>query len=202
MSGRFTDLKKVPPEPAARMLAMANAKLVTPLKSPASAPVETVLEELDAAGALFDMLRLLAVALPPRERTWWACLAARDLLDPAAKKLPPPLAAAEAWVFKPTDENREAARAAAEAADSDDDTALCATAVALCDGTLGPGELAQYPAPPGGAATVVFGVVMLSLSQHADRFDAHGRLLVDRALHIARGGNGRLELEPASGAES
>jgi hypothetical protein len=193
MDARFADLKKIPREPAARMLAMANAKLATPLKSPASAPVEAVLAELDAAGAVFDMLRLLAIALPPRERTWWACLAAHDTLDPGAEKLPPPLAAAEAWVFKPSDENREAARAAAEAAEADDDTSLCATAVAICDGKLGAGDMAEYAAPPGGAATAVFGMVMLSLGHRAEAFAAHAQLLIDRALDIARGGNGRLD---------
>jgi hypothetical protein len=196
MTARFADLKKIPNEPAARMLARANARLSTPLRAPASAPVAAVLEELEAADAVVDMLRLLAIALPPRERTWWACLAARDLLPPGAEP-PPPLAAAEAWVFRPGDDTRAAARAAAEAAEPGDDTSLCATAVAMCDGALGPGELAEYPAPPGGPETLVFGMAILALSRRPDAFAAHGRLLVDRALDIARGGNGRVEAAPA-----
>ncbi|MBC7740321.1 MAG: hypothetical protein H7245_24645, partial [Candidatus Saccharibacteria bacterium] len=105
MNERFLNLTKIPKQPAARMLAMANAELETELSAPASASVETVLQELYEKGALIDMLRLLSVALPARERVWWACLAARDTLKSGAK-LPPPLAAAEAWVFKPTEENR------------------------------------------------------------------------------------------------
>jgi hypothetical protein len=196
MNARFADLKKIPDEPAARMLARANARLTTRLRAPASAPVAVVLEELEAADALVDMLRLLAIALPPRERVWWACLAARDALPPGAAA-PPPLAAAEAWVFRPDDETRAAARAAAEAAGPEDDTALCASAAAMADGTLGPGDLAGHPAPPGGAETLAFGMAVLSLSRRSDAFAAQGRLLVDRALDIARGGNGRIEAAPA-----
>ncbi len=47
MNERFADLTKLPRQPAARLLALANAKLQTPLESPASAPVEAVLAELE-----------------------------------------------------------------------------------------------------------------------------------------------------------
>jgi hypothetical protein len=201
MDARFANLKKIPREPAARLLAGANARLSTPLKAAASAPIETVLEELNTAGATFDMLRLLAVALPPRERIWWACLAARDLLGPGAEA-PASLSAAEAWVFKPTDANREAARAAAEAAEVGDDTSLCGTAVAMNDGRLGTGDMAEHAAPPGAAATAVFGMAMLALSRNPEDHVARGRILIDRALDIARGGNGRLERPAETPTES
>jgi hypothetical protein len=183
---------------------MANAKLSTPIKSPASAPVADVLAELDGESAVFDMLRLLAIALPPRERTWWSCLAGRDLLEnPATDKPPAPLAAAEAWVFKPSEENREAARLAMEGADADDDTSLCALTVALCDGKLGTGDLAEYDAPPGGPEIAAFGINMAALSHRSDNFEAHGQLLIDRAIDIARGGSGRIKAgAPDSGDQS
>lgn len=193
MTGRFSDLKKLPKEPAARMLAMANAKLATRLNAPASATVETVLAELDEANAVFDMLRLISVALPPRERAWWACLAARDTLPEGVDKPSACLAASEAWVFKPTDENRAAARDAMERAESDDDTSLCAATVAMCDGRLGPADLAEHPAPPGASETSALGMNMVALGLHGDTFEAYGQLLIDRALDIARGGNGRLD---------
>ncbi len=197
MTQRFADLKKVPREPAARLLAGANARLKTPLRSPVAAPVSVVLAELDEAEAWIDMLRLLSVALPPRERVWWACLAGRDVAAAAAgpgaapPRLPPPLAAAEAWVFKPSDAARDAARAAAEAAEPFDDTSLCATAVVFFDGTLGTGALAQQPAPPGVAQAAVFGMNLISLGLEGQDFTAAANRLIDRALDIARGGNGR-----------
>lgn len=199
MTQRFADLKKVPKEPAARLLAGANARLKTPLKAPVAAPVSVVLAELEEAGAWIDMLRLLSVALPPRERVWWACLAGRDVVEREATgrdatgttRPSPPLAAAEAWVFKPTDAARDAARAAAEAAEPDDDTTLCATAVIFFDGTLGTGALAQQPAPPGVAQAAAFGMNLISLGLEGQDFAATANRLIDRALDIARGGNGR-----------
>ena len=108
MSDRYKSLSKLPNQPAARLLAQANCKLQTQLVSPASATIETVLIELEGLKAYADMLMLLACCLPPRERVWWSCLAARDVIpDPA--HLPPPLAASEAWVFNPTTDNRQAA---------------------------------------------------------------------------------------------
>ena len=191
-SDRFAGLKKIPKEPALRLLALANMKLDCPLKAPASAPVDVVLAELDAAGAWLDMLRLLAAALPPRERVWWGCLAAEDTLTEDAPR-PLTLTAAQAWVFKPSDDTRAKARSALEAADPDDQATLCAMAVAMCDGKLGPGDLAAYDAPPGAAAIAVFGAALLSLGAvDSAGFEARKTLLVDRALDIARGGNGRL----------
>lgn len=191
MTQRFADLKKVPKEPAARLLAGANARLKTPLKAPVAASVSVVLAELEEAEAWIDMLRLLSVALPPRERVWWACLAGRDVVGAGAQRLPPTLAAAEAWVFKPSDAARDAARAAAETAEPDEDTSLCATAVIFFDGTLGTGALAQQPAPPGVAQAAAFGMNLIALGLEGQDCTAAANRLIDRALDIARGGNGR-----------
>ena len=110
------------------------------------------------------------------------------------RKTTPPLEAARAWVFKPNDENRQRARRAVETADIDDDTMLCAQAVAMCDGKLGPGDLAQYAAPAGGSGTAVFGMVLRSLGTATpETLAGHTDRLIDRALDIARGGDGRLE---------
>lgn len=192
MTNRFDDLKKVPAQPAVRLLAMESAKLTTKLTTPANASVSEVMTALAAEGAIVDMLRLMSVALPPRERTWWACLAARDLIG-AVDKLPLPLELAEAWVRKPTDATRTAARNAVDLADVDDDTVLCATAVVFCDDKLGPGDLAQYPGPPGAGAAAVFAMNVKALACGVG-FGETANVLIDRALDIARGGNGQLPL--------
>lgn len=192
MGERFAGLRKIPRQPAARLLAVANARLQVPLKAPASAPVEVVLAELEGRGAVIDMLRLLSVALPVRERVWWACLAARDTL-PEGAPVPPPLAAAEAWVFRPGEETRAAAMRALEAAPPEDDTVHCVTGILYCDGTLGPGALAEHPAPPGAGEVAAFAMNLVALGARADEFAAHAERLVERALDIARGGSGRLE---------
>lgn len=191
MTSRFENMTKVPDMPAAKMLSRANVRLATPLDSPVTAPASVVLEELDRKGAIVDQLRLLGVVLPPRERVWWACLAARDYIGPAPDHGTPSLTTSEAWVFKPNAENREAARATLDHAYIDDDTVHCATAVLYADGTLGPGDLANHPAPAGAAETAAFAMNVVAMGEHSGNVQDYVRLLVDRAVDIARGGNGR-----------
>ncbi|HMO09721.1 MAG TPA: hypothetical protein PKD10_19060 [Paracoccaceae bacterium] len=202
MSKRFENLKKVPPEPAAKLLATANTKLQTKLALPASASVTAVLDALDGQGAKIDVLRMLSVALPPREATWWACLAARDIVGADAKQVPPPLATAERWVFKPTTENRAAASDAFHHAEQDDDTVYCAMAALYADGTLGLGDTANYPAPPNGVSAAVFAMNLIALRANAERMALFLELLIDRGVDIARGGNGRVEAGSASKPET
>lgn len=203
MSKRFENLKKIAPDPAAKFLANANTKLQTKLALPASAPVSVVLAALEEQKAQLDMLRLLSVALPPREATWWACLAARDLIGADAKVVPPPLAAAERWVFKPTPENRRAAADAFHNAEQDDDTVYCAMAALYADGTLGvDGDTANYPAPPNGVSAAVFAMNLIAMRANADRAVLFMDILIDRGLDIARGGNGKAEAGNGAKAEA
>lgn len=191
MTDRYAGLHKIPPEPALRLLALANARLQAQPATPAAAQVPAVLADMEARGAWVDMLRLLSAALPPRECIWWGCLAAGDLLAAGAKPTRA-LKTARAWVFRPTDENRAAARRAAEEAEPDDDTALIASACAMCDGKLGPGELAAHDAPPGAMASMVFALNVQSLGRSEPAvFGAYCDMLIDRALDIARGGDGQ-----------
>lgn len=190
MTERFTDLKKLPSAPAARLMANAGLKLSTRLKAPASASVAAVLSELETRQAWVDMVLLLAVALPPREGVWWACLAARDILGAA----PPTtcLAAAEAWVFKPAEEDlRLQLQSVVDAAEIDDPASHCATAALYAPGNMGPGEMAEHPAPPAVVAASIFAMNMDSIKGRDDPI-ARMRFLIERALDIARGGNGRL----------
>jgi hypothetical protein len=192
MGERYQDLVKIPAQPASRLLSMAGVKLKTKLDAPVIAPVADVLEELDKKGAVIDILLLLSVALPPRERVWWSCLAARDLPEISdAEIMSPVLIATEAWVFDPGHQSLKAVQIAIENADIEDDSVYCATAALYADGYLGPGELANYEAPPGGAETMVFVMITMSLAEQDDETDAHGQVLIDRALDIARGGNGK-----------
>ncbi|MFC4669161.1 DUF6931 family protein [Seohaeicola nanhaiensis] len=196
MTDRFSNLTKIPDLPAARMLADANVKLKTPLDAPASAKAPVVLGELDSKDAWVDMLMLLGVILPARERTWWACLAARDYVGPKSDADPLPLTLAEAWVFKPTDDNRQQLRAAMDHAAAEDDTVHCARAALFGDGTLGPGDMREHAAPAGAAELSAFAMNMVALNKLSDRFEEHKTLLIDRALDIARGGNGRVGTKP------
>jgi len=193
----FRDLVKIPADPPAKLLSLANTQLDTPLSAPASAAADQVLAELQEKEAWFDMLLLIAVLLPIRERVWWACLAARDYIGPKSPKDPLPLAASEAWVFDPSEKNRELARVSLDDAYVDDSTVHCATAVLYCDGTLGPGDLAQHPAPAGVTEASVFAMNLVALGELSDRFDELIQVQIERGLDIARGGNGKVALSKA-----
>lgn len=190
MSERFANLKKIPKEPAARLLAAKATKLETRIDAQASASVEVVLAELEKKKAWVDLLRLLSVALPDREAVWWACIAARDIVGEEAT---PCLKAAEAWVFEPTDENREKVQMALDVADMDDDTALVATAALYAPGNMGPGDMAEYPAPPAAVSACAFGMNMTTLGVAEDPL-LHLQWVIDRAAHIGRGGNGKVDV--------
>lgn len=195
MSERFDDLRKVPKQPAARLLAMANAKLKTLLDLPASASVTEVMEALEKAGAYVDQLRLMGAALPARERAWWACLAARDVVG-EVDPLPRTLELSEAWVRKPSDDLREKVRQAMEIADTEDETEFCGMCVLYYDDMLGPGELSKMPGPPGATQAAAFGMNIMALGQ-GDSIPETAAVLIDRAVDIARGGNGQIPLPGA-----
>lgn len=201
MNDKFQGLVKFPTDPVAKLLSQCNVILQTPLDAPANASADVVLAELDAKAAVVDLLRLLAILLPARERVWWACMAARDYIGPRSDNDPPSLTASEAWVYDPSPENLDRARLTLDHAYVDDDTVNCALAVLYADGTLGPGDLAQYPAPAGASETAAFAMNMVALGELSDKFEEHGRLLVDRALDIGRGGNGQVQTEQANTQE-
>ncbi|MGR3620841.1 DUF6931 family protein [Pseudophaeobacter sp.] len=200
MSENFENLVKLPSDPVAKLLSQTNVLLKTPLKAPPSAPAAVVLQELYEQEAVVDLLRLLGVLLPARERVWWACLAARDYIGPRSDKDPASLTTSEAWVRDPSEGNRDAARVSLDHAYVDDDTVNCALSVLYAPGTLGPGDLNQYPAPAGASEAAAFAMNMVALGQLSDKFEEHGRVLVARALDIARGGNGQGSVKAAPDA--
>lgn len=193
MDKRYARLKKLPEVPALRLLAAASAKLSVPPPTPANADVSTVLNALAENYGWVDMIRLLSVALPPRECVWWSCLAGRDMTN---GKETPCLITSEKWVFDPSDANRVAIEAALEAADPDDDTSLAATAALYAQGSLGTSDqMKELPAPDGALASCAFGINMLTVGEAEDPL-AQLQLILERALDIARGGNGKIDPPP------
>ena len=192
MSERYTNLKKIPAIPAARMLVEAGVQLEAKVSTPKNAGVEAVLVDLDTQEAWIDMIQLMSVALPPRECVWWGCIAAREVLSGEETNC---LKASEAWVFEPNDANRIKVKSAMDAADLGDDTALLAMAALYAEGNLGPSDdLKDFPAPPSAVSCSVFGLNIKTLDKAGD-FDLQLQVILDRALNIARGGNGMLSNE-------
>jgi Family of unknown function (DUF6931) len=155
------------------------------------------LGSLVAADNLAEAVQFLAFALPPRESVWWACTCVRAQ-QAAGEPLPPPmlaaLEAAEAWVKEPTDENRRAAMAKAQATAMDASAAWAAVAAFWSGGSMAPKDLPEVPPPPHLLGVAVSGAITLAAvqtdPQHADekrqRFIASG-------VDIANGGLGQTQ---------
>ena len=58
---------------------------------------------------------------------------------------------------------------------------------------MGPGDMAQHPAPPAAVSACAFGMNMTTLGVVEDPL-LHLQWLIDRAVDIARGGNGKVEV--------
>jgi hypothetical protein len=110
-----------------------------------------------------DAARFLAHALPKREGVWWACLCARAAHGPGAPaKAAAALQAAEKWVADPSEDNRRAAMAAAEAAELGTPAGCAAMAAFWSGGSLAPPNVPAVPPGEHLTAHGVAGAVMLA----------------------------------------
>jgi hypothetical protein len=113
-----------------------------------------------------DAIRFLAAALPKREAVGWGLLCLKELLvkpleAPAAKAL----AAAEAWVKDPSEANRQAAGAAAEAAGYGTPGGCLAAAAFWSGGSLAPPHLPPVPPRDDLTGSAVTGAIVLAAAQ-------------------------------------
>jgi hypothetical protein len=110
-----------------------------------------------------DAVKLLAYALPKAEAVWWACLCVRHVAGAKpADKVAAALAAAEKWVADPSEENRRACQAAAEAAELSSPAGCAAMAAFWSGGSLGPANTPVVPPPDHLTAHGAAGAVMLA----------------------------------------
>jgi hypothetical protein len=120
-------------------------------------------EALVAAGNHAAAVRFLAYALDKRPAVWWAWVCARR----AHGDTPPPaiqaaLDATKTWIADPSDANRRAAMARAEAADFGTPAGCAGLAAFFCGDSLAPPGV--EPVPPGEymAARAIAGCVSLA----------------------------------------
>ncbi len=140
----------------------------------------------------------LAHALPPREAIWWGCLCVQKV---SGSKLTPTEAAAckaaVAWVLDPTEENRQAAKAPAEAAKLSTPAGGLAMAATWTGGSLAPPVTNPNPkvpppppVPPGPfvPAKVVAGAILLaSVKGDPARIADTQRSFVELGVGVAEG---------------
>ena len=157
------------------------------------ASVGEFLSALLAAELMTDAVGVMARALPKREAVWWACLAVRTLVD--AQTSPAVVAAieaAEAWVFRPSDETRRAAMDRAQATKFDHPGVWAAVGAFWSGGSMAPPNAPSVPPADHLTGVAVAGAVNLSAVMRQPQY-AKDKLkgFLDQAVDIANGGNGR-----------
>ncbi|WP_247871983.1 hypothetical protein [Azospirillum sp. TSO35-2] len=157
-----------------------------------NAGTAALLKALIAAELYADAIRLLGMALPRREAVWWGCLAARGALPPEPKPADiAALEAAEAWVYRPTEENRRACFAPAEAMGFETACAYAALAAFWSGGSLAPPDAAVVVPPGDGlTGTAAAAAVLIAAAAVPKEVLARQRATLVQALDIANGGSG------------
>lgn len=152
---------------------------------------DAMLDTLLQAGHLADALRVMAVALPPREGAWWAWAAASHVAKLAGEGNVPPeaVAALDAlarWIGAPDDQTRRAAWAASEKAGMDT-AAGCAAAIPFFTaGSIAPADVAVIPPPPAIYTTLVATTVLLASTADMTHFEAMARAYVAQGREIVK----------------
>lgn len=147
-------------------------------------------------GLVIDAIRYLAVGLPRREAVWWACACRRRFLtDPLPAAEEAAWAAAEGWVYEPTEPRRRAAFAPAEALKHQTAGAYAALGVFWSGGSLAPPEV-SIVIPPADSLTgsaVAASVILCCVPGAAKTISARHEAAFQIGCDIANGGSGQVE---------
>lgn len=147
-----------------------------------------------------DAVKFLARALPKRESAWWACLCARSALsDDVGAEALKVLELAERWVYKPSEEHRRAAFAAAEAHRFQGPWSWAAMAAFWSGGSMAPPDAPAIPPADNLTGKAVAGAVMLAaVHREPEKAPEKYRQFLTQGIDIACGGNGRPASKPAA----
>jgi hypothetical protein len=143
-------------------------------------------------GRFFEAMRFLAHALPKRESVWWACQCARSTFkETITQAAAASIAAAEAWVYRPTEENRAKAAAVVKALKKiDSNTAWAAAAASWSSAPPPPGAQAaptptQMPNELTGRAVTV-SLTLSAVALGTTKLQDTLQLFVEKGLELAR----------------
>ena len=140
-----------------------------------------------------DAVRFLSQALPNREATWWACLAARDVLsEGSAPEQLSALESAEKWVYKPSEQNRGVTFNLAEQATFNHPASWAAVAAFWSGGNISPyPDAIVNPAPDLNGKAVAGAVMLAAVQGEPSGIEPRYRKFLDQGIDIACGGDGR-----------
>jgi hypothetical protein len=158
---------------------------------PEMPPLE-FLSALAARSSYADAFQFLARALPKREAVWWSCCCTRELPpDPAKPEFEAGLQAAEAWVRRPSEENRRSAEKAGQAIKAPHPARWAAMGAFWSGGSLAPPGAPEAKPPEDLTAKAVAGAVLVAAALDPAKSQARNKLFFDYGLDIANGGSGR-----------
>lgn len=184
-------------------ISQANAKLLCQtieLNEAAQALLQDNLTTADYIQQLIDQklyteaVKVLAHALPKREATWWACLCARNTLteksQPTESKA---IELAEAWVYKPSEENRKSLIPIVETMQFKNASGWAALAAFWSGNNISFNPAVSIPPTEGLAAkAVISAVITAAVSNTPEKISNNYQFFLQQGIHIACGGDGRL----------
>ncbi len=114
-----------------------------------------------------DAIRLVAYLLPKREAIGWGCLCVRHILASAPEQaLPRVQTAVERWVSAPNEENRWAAKQAADKEAPKSPSGILGMAVFFAGPSMAPPNVQAVPPPDHITSEMVANVVILAGVTH------------------------------------
>ena len=137
-----------------------------------------------------DAVGFLAHILPRREAVWWAWTCAGEAAG--AKPKAPVAASLDAtkqWIIQPTEPNRRAAMAAAEATDFAVAAGLAGFAAFMCGESVTPADAPAgtpaVPPDPWVAPKAIAGCVCMAAAEPADQAQAKFRSFLEKGIEMA-----------------
>lgn len=179
--------------------------------------VDNILDELACGDALLTQLRtlpsdleifnhlqhiqryemavkFLAMGLPKREAIWWAYICSETLeQDSADDKTQQALAVSSAWVKAPDEAKRRQAGELGDALGFYTSASWTATAIFWSGGSIAPEGRPEVTPSESMCAEAIANAVTLGAYKMAGEMADAFTLFLKRGLHIAMGGNGRIQ---------
>lgn len=161
---------------------------------------QAFLETLLAKKQYVPAIDFLSHALAPRDAIWWGCLCLQQSLGAQlADKDKAAARAAVRWVFAPTEENRAAAGAPAEAAGPTTPAGGLAAAAFQTGGNVAPPKSpAMSPPPFAPAKAVAVSVKLSSTKAEPTRISETQKLYLELGLSLAEGRSSYADLRGAT----
>jgi hypothetical protein len=192
-SGTVTTPKlKIKAAAAQEVCALYEVSLEAQRHLAAKMPPLDFVAALTAARLLRDAVDFLAHALPKREAVWWSGLCAREVLPQnAPPKLMAAVQAAEAWVYRPTEENRRKAQQSAKAIAESHPAQWAAMGAFWSGGSMAPPNGPEVKPPEQATARAVAGAIVMAATGDPVQADERFARFLNYGIDIANGGTGR-----------